>query len=255
MFAVFGNSKALTALDISNNNIAQLVTPDDWSLPDGWQMITNDGGDWFAKEGTDAWTQDKPGLAPVGAVAFAAGISNCPALAILNVSNNAFCAAGGKALAEALSGQQAMTMLNIAGNSLGKEGTGEWDKPDTSGLSAFASTIPTLVKLNSLDISNNSLMLEGALLLATALKDNQTITDLNVSGNNMTHESVSGGYRPGVMTGVEALVNSVQTMGVLAAFDISSNALPDNHQVIDFKLKRHCKSKGIKWIDASCPCP
>ena len=73
--------------------------------------------------------------------------------------------------------------------------------------------------LMSLDISNNAIGAEGFRVLAGAFKNNQTITDLNMSTNSAID-----------LTGLHALADTVQTMGALTCLDISNNKLvrPDD---------------------------
>ena len=73
--------------------------------------------------------------------------------------------------------------------------------------------------LMSLDISNNAIGAEGFRVLAGAFKNNQTITDLNMSTNSAID-----------LTGLHALADTIQTMRALTRLDISNNKLarPDD---------------------------
>ena len=89
--------------------------------------------------------------------AIANAIPTMEALVKFTISDNALCAAGGKALAEALKGNQIMTELNIGSNYLGKT---SWDDADLSGVSALANVIPTMGALSSLNLSQNRIPAE-----------------------------------------------------------------------------------------------
>ena len=73
--------------------------------------------------------------------------------------------------------------------------------------------------LMSLDISNNAIGAEGFRVLAGAFKNNQTITDLNMSTNSAID-----------LTGLHALADTIQTMRALTRLDISNTKLarPDD---------------------------
>ena len=63
------------------------------------------------------------------------------------------------------------------------------------------------------DISANSLREEGAKAVAEALKGNQIMTELNISGNRMTTNSYNYGSQ---MSGVMAIADAIPTMGALS---------------------------------------
>ena len=78
--------------------------------------------------------------------------------------------------------------------------------------------IRALVKF---DISNNSIQSEGTKAFADALKDNQVMTELNLSSNEITDD---GNYGTD-MSGVIAIGNAIPTMGAMTSLDISANSL------------------------------
>jgi hypothetical protein len=63
----------------------------------------------------------------------------------------------------------------------------------------------------------------GTKLLAEALKDNQIITELNISSNSITTDS--NGYVGKDMSGVIALANAIPDMGAMTVLNLASNAL------------------------------
>ena len=87
-----------------------------------------DRGDGYDFDGADG-----PGFAKELAI----GVGANGALAKVDISRNALCAAGGTALAEGLKDNQTITELNLADNSLGKVGTGPC-RSDMSGVVAIA---------------------------------------------------------------------------------------------------------------------
>jgi hypothetical protein len=64
-----------------------------------------------------------------------------------------------------------------------------------------------------LGISDNDIRVEGTKLLAEALRDNQIMTELNISSNRITD---TAGYQDcNDMSGVAALVDAIPGMGAL----------------------------------------
>jgi hypothetical protein len=72
------------------------------------------------------------------------------------------------------------------------------------------------------DISRNCLCVEGAKVLAAALKGNQVMTELNVAGNDM--DLIPGGRR-GEMSGIVALADVISGMGALSVLNLAKNKL------------------------------
>ena len=70
-----------------------------------------------------------------------------------------------------------------------------------------------------MNISDNSLCAPGARALARAFRDNQIMTELNVSNN-----SLGFNYKTD-MSGVKALASIVPTMGALKSLNISGNKI------------------------------
>jgi Ran GTPase-activating protein (RanGAP) involved in mRNA processing and transport len=85
----------------------------------------------------------------------------------------------------------------------------------------LANAFPDMGALLSLDISSNSLFVEGTKLLAKALESNQTMTSLNVSSNMMTYD----GKGLGDMSGVAALADVIPGMGSLSVLSLEDNML------------------------------
>jgi Ran GTPase-activating protein (RanGAP) involved in mRNA processing and transport len=135
-----------------------------------------------------------------------------------DISSNGIQAEGGKTLAAGLKGNQIITGLNIANNDLGtnfKGGT------DMSGVIALADVISDMGALTKLDISSNIIGAEGGKLIAAALKGNQVMTVLNISGNYLAEDSND---KPD-MSGVIALADVIPDMGALSILNLASNSL------------------------------
>ena len=91
--------------------------------------------------------------------------------------------------------------------------------------------IRALVKF---DISKNGLYAEGTKVVAEALKGNQIMTELSISGNRMTYD----GSNSGDMSGVIAISNAIPTMRALTSLNLASNLL---------------KAEGAKQVAAALP--
>jgi hypothetical protein len=105
-----------------------------------------------------------------------------------------------------------------------------------------------------LDVSNNALQAAGTKVLAEALKQNQIITELNISSNRMT--SNCKGESGKDMSGVTTLADAIKDMGALLKLNISSNFIPRTRKE---NLERTCaaggielSSNGLEWLRAAC---
>jgi hypothetical protein len=87
--------------------------------------------------------------------------------------------------------------------------------------------------LLSLDISSNTLCVEGTKLLAKALQSNQTMTSLNISSNKMTYD----GEKHGDMSGAAALAVAIPDMKALTSLNISDNNLTNYGSDMSGKLR------------------
>ena len=155
----------------------------------------------------------------------------------LDISNNRIFAEGIKAIAKALKDNAIMKELNVSRNSATWDGN---KHGEMSGVVALANTIPTMGALVKFDISNNLLRAEGTKAVAEALKGNMSMTELNISSNNMSADSQGN---PGKdMSGVMDIANAIPTMGALTNLDMSNNKIPQDQQA---NLKGICTSKGI----------
>ena len=89
-------------------------------------------------------------------------------------------------------------------------------------MSHLADIVFAIRALAKFDISQNDLYAAGTKAIAEALKDNQTLTELGISSNDM---DLIYGVRRGEMSGIIALAGAIPTMGAMVKFDVSSNNL------------------------------
>jgi hypothetical protein len=152
------------------------------------------------------------------AVLIANDISDMRALTKLDISENALGAGGCKAIVGALKGNSTLTELNMAETDM-TDDSSDWG--DMLAVIALADIIPGMRALTSLDISENSLYAEGTKLLAGALKNNQIMTALNISSNDITSDGV--GYVD--MSGVAALADAMPGMRAMSKLNLSENSI------------------------------
>jgi hypothetical protein len=155
-------------------------------------------------------------LYPAGVIAIADAIPDMGALLHFDISNNNIRAEGGKALVEALKGNQVITTLSIAKNNLSFNSSGD---NDMSGVAALADVISDMGALTKFDISNNSLCAAGAKALASGLKGNHVMTELDLAGNAFGNNGWGGSD----VSGVVALADAIPDMGALTSLNLSSN--------------------------------
>jgi hypothetical protein len=83
-------------------------------------------------------------------------------------------------------------------------------------------------------LAKNSLWAEGTKVLAEALKANQIMTELNLSGNAATFD----GKEYAEMSGVIALAEVMPEMGALTSLNLSSNRLkPEGAKIVTEAIK------------------
>jgi Ran GTPase-activating protein (RanGAP) involved in mRNA processing and transport len=94
----------------------------------------------------------------------------------------------------------------------------------SAGVTALADAISGNGALSHFDISSNSLYAAGAKAIAKGLKDNQVVTELNISGNGMGRRSITGSSD---MSGVAALADVIPGMRAMTNLDMSGNDFYD----------------------------
>jgi hypothetical protein len=133
--------RALTSLDVSHNDIGQLV------LSEGWSEKNDMFGHVEGYKHTDGREQkDNPGN-PEGIIAIANVIPDMSALTKFDISENNLRAEGSKALAAGLKSNRVITELNIGSNMLGSSSNG---RADTSGVFAIADAIGDMKAISKL---------------------------------------------------------------------------------------------------------
>lgn len=126
-------------------------------------------------------------------------------------------------VANALHENPHISSVNLADNSMTQfhDETSFESYHETSfrGVLALDKAIPTLQSLTVLDISRNRLYSRGVRFMAYALRDNQTITDLNLAVNSFmsSHDEDA--------SGVLALSETLPTMGALTSLNVRKNKL------------------------------
>jgi hypothetical protein len=138
--------RAMTSLNLANNDIGRLMPPEDWT-------IDYEQGCFRHADGRTS--QEMPeGSKPFGLIAVTNAIKDMRALTKLDLSFNGLGPEGGKALAVGLKGNRVITELNIAINYLGYDvSTGE---SDTSGAVAIAATIRDMKAILQFTFSGDS---------------------------------------------------------------------------------------------------
>ena len=108
--------------------------------------------------------------------------------------------------------------------------------------------IRALVKF---DISYNGLCAAGAKTLAKALKDNQIMTELNISSNYLGRTEASNYDGEFDMSGIIAISDAIPTMGALTSLDVSNNSLGKYYD--SSKSKWISDMTGVKVLAAVIP--
>jgi hypothetical protein len=139
------------------------------------------------------------------------------------LTKNALFAGGGKALAAGLTGNQGITELNISDNYLGVNT--DYDA-DASGITAIADAIPDMGALTSLHVGKNNIpekemreimaitmRMESMKILCMVPFKDKTLTELDVSGNNLGTE------------GALVVAEYLDGNGALTSLDISTNII------------------------------
>jgi hypothetical protein len=104
------------------------------------------------------------------------------------------------------------------------EGELEVMKYDFAGIRAVAAAIRTNPCLSALVLSGNLVMSEGLDLLAKALKQNTSLTCLDLAGCFLVNSS-GGDGRPAELKGISVFLKLLSTTKTLQSIDLSDNAL------------------------------
>jgi hypothetical protein len=231
---------ALSSLNLANNGLGEMV------LPEGWQRTGMT--EWTHSDGSKAMADPSK---PDGIIALANVISGMGALTKFNISENRLRAEGGKTLAAGLKGNMGITELNIARNFLGIKPNGD---KDMSAVVALADIIKDMGAMAKFDISSNDIRVEGGKALAAGLKDNQVITELNISSNKLIYDS--GGNCD--TSGVIAIADAIPDMGALSQFMFSrdsQNSKPVTMEtsMVEADFSGHLGVSGAIMLSAFLP--
>jgi hypothetical protein len=166
--------------------------------------------------GPGAW--DGAGFAQELAV----GIRDNGAMTKFDISNCSLMAEGGKALAAGLKGNQVLTELNVAENDLAI--LADRSDMDMSGVIALADILPDMRALLVLSLESNHLCTAGGKALADGLKNNQVITELNISSNRLGYKTVYNSDGAD-MSSVIALADVIPGMKAMSVLNLADNAI------------------------------
>jgi hypothetical protein len=234
------DNRALSFLDISNNDIGKMVLPSGWKDTskfnfgkDDWELDTR-------YQHTDGTKQrNEPHNKPEGAIAIANAIKDMRAMSSLHVGCNQI---------------PEKEMRKIMAIAMSKESM------------KVLCEVPIKDKtITALDVSGKMLGVEGALVVAEYLDGNEALTSLNISSNNIgelvlpagwseygegwkdpqgSYRSTSKGPPPGSKPeGIIALADGIKNNGALAKLDMSSNNIGPQQEE---DLQRICMAGGIE---------
>ena len=181
--------------------------------------------------------QSRPAPTPKDWTTFAQRIlPSMGALASLNLDTNALRLDGCKALCEGLRSNSTITSLSLSNNSF-----------QAKSAAIIADAIPTMRAMTSLNMSNNrigeyyTVSNEGSLALGTALKENSTLQELNLSSNGFYAKDA------------KHLADGLSTNGELTSLNISKNRIgvlvpPDGWETgFNGKGQQGFKTTGGEW--------
>eukprot|EP00935_MAST-01C_sp_MAST-1C-sp1_P001408 g1408.t1 len=235
-------NRALTSLNISTNNIGELV------LPEGWNKETDDWGNFTHYQHTGGQRQQEPpeGAMPEGAIVLADAISTNGAMVSVNILDNNIGTEQAQKLVAVL--KEHPTLKSLCGNK------GDETELDMSGKNMGADgaimLAPEIVAneaLTSLNLVRNNLHAEGAKHIAEAIKVNVSNTkgalmSLNIGNNNIPIES---------MKEIIALVESKPVMKVLCAVPFRDKTITEldiSNQNLGFEgalvISRYLENNG-----------
>ena len=136
----------------------------------------------------------------------------------LRLADNHLCTSrAGKAIQEILKQKTAITELDLKNN------YNQYFASSGSGFAAeLALGLIANTKLTKLDVSENMIGAEGTRKVVEALKENRTMTELNVAGNRFAQ------YHQ--MSGIEALIETGSSWPSLKSIDLAGNYVPETQQ-------------------------
>ena len=214
--------EALTSLNIKDNKIKR-----DGKIDLGNALLRSTVkfmvcDEWSITPETESLDVSEKDLTEADAALLAGVICTNGPLTSLNISKNEMNTdKAGKALGHMLMSNSVLKELNVSDNFYFSSG-----QAFAEGIAYGLSTNKALVKF---DISGNALNAEGCKAIAEALKNNNTLTDLNIANNNMTYSTIKKALND--MSAVCAICDAIPTMKALVQFDISSNNIVSNFYI------------------------
>jgi hypothetical protein len=200
--------RALTSLNVADNNLGILV------LPDGWTKKTVESQEEYDAYGNEVFVhtagqkqKENPGK-PMGLIAIATAIKDMRAISSVNVLFNDIGAEQAHALANVL--KEHVTLKSLCGNK-GNE--------------------------TELDMSGKKIGADGAIMLAPEIADNGALTSLNLAKNHLGSRCGKGKYsNPNPdnddhwewhadMSGIVAIADVIPGMGAMTSLSLASNDL------------------------------
>jgi Ran GTPase-activating protein (RanGAP) involved in mRNA processing and transport len=264
---------ALSVLNLAANNLGELVPPEGWSIKDEGSYRQK----YIHIDGREQ--KEDPGSKPEGVIAIANAIPDMGALSVLSLKKNSLSnKEAGKALAQALAGNTTLRELDVSDN---QSPTGDFSARDGPGFAhELAVGIRDNGTLTSLNLSSNDLRVEGAKIVAEAIKvtncalavvsavscpsdrllnccclllstqDNGALSIANVMGNHIGKEMLSKLQE--IMRSKPELVSLCGIADDATEADLSglgmdaddaivlASELPDKGVLIKFDISRNC---------------
>jgi hypothetical protein len=225
---------AMTSMDISSNNLGQLVPPEGWRSKDN-----DDQAPWIHTDGRKIQSGMPKGSKPEGAIALANAIPNMEALSSLNLADNnvgQLVSEGGWIIDDAYSTRYR--------NPDGKNHTNE--KPEDEdfkprGFIVIANVIPDMEALSIVNVMGNNIGKEQLGKLQEIMRSKPNLVSLCGIADDATEVDLSG-------LGMDAddaviLASELPDKGALAKLDISSNCIGAGHAG---PLQRICVAGDIE---------
>jgi hypothetical protein len=211
---------ALTTLNLSNNNIGQIVMGDGWLFDEDADEYP---GYWKEVDGEEIIEKQPPTGSPVGAIAIANAVKDMGALSCANLLKNGIDVDQANALVSIL--KEHPTLKSLCGN---KGDEIELDmRGKMHGAGDAIMLVPEIIEngaLSSLNLAENNLCI-GELVLPEGWTEDW---DDEEEEDEVVYEHTDGRTQeehPGKPDGIIAIANAIPDMRALTSLDLSSNNL------------------------------
>jgi hypothetical protein len=228
---------ALTLLDISKNDLGQLI---------GWKYENCPNPDYWYQHSDGRHQQGKPeeeiGQRSPGVIALADAIRDSRAISSVNLLRNKIPTKQAQELVKIMQAKE--KLVTLCG--LSKDETElDFSKQNLCAGDAvlIANDISDMGAMTRLDISKNDIRATGCKALAEALTGNQVMKELNVASSQLTLKTDAKSMNDTDMSGVTTLADVISGMGALAKLDISGNGIGAEQEG---DLQRICAAGGIE---------